>query len=325
LGQIPDHIKDALRKVENYQTIQLDNGICIDGKRTVYDRWEFIEPIIAGGLYVDVGSNFGGFTRYIAKKPGTVVVSFEANPWAAKIQKWTLEEEGLDNVILINGPLQTAFFLDWMRCVELIDGILFMSILHHFPVTHALSIWKAARNNIPNVFWELPNPSDGAACGRETFQKLTSVLEESSVRLGTTPSHTGPPRNVYLDQKWSFEFYGKNYLGCPTDKMSVKKVTYGTANKWSVEMIDRSLHVGVNLWNLLGHNIIYPSREKLADMGVAAYQKVIKNEPHVEDIRPWNLIFTPHGMKVIDYATIMNGQDDYTLEHLRQSILTGKY
>ena len=61
----------------------------------------------------------------------------------------------------------------------------------------------------------------------------------------------------------------------------------------------KKLKVGVNAWNLLHYNIVYPASEWWQRNSVDSYKKLLEKGHNVTDVRPWNLIITPSGLEVI--------------------------
>jgi len=313
---------ELLRQVENYQEIELPDGEILTGKRSVDDRYKMIKPHLRDGLYFDIGSNHGGFSRRIARDFNSVVVSFEANHISAEIQKTLLEMHGINNVILINSPFSLSTMRQILWPIELIDGFLFLNILHHFDPDQGIKILENSSSRIPDTFVELPNDFDVAACGHGSTIRLNDALSKLNFKeLGTSKSHTGKDRVLSLRSNEFIEGNAQSYWGSPREGEFKRNFVF-FSELWSINGLDYKPATGINLWNVLQMgNILHPSREVMSNMAKTAYEKAIETYPHVEDIRPWNLIFTPNGMEVIDFSDRMNGEDDYTLAKLQRSIL----
>lgn len=292
-------IVSLAEKFENiYQDIELDGEKIARGKRACRKRWDMIKPHLKNhDVIMDIGSALGYFTHKIAKElPDSLTVSFEADPKACEIQKKIYEHEGIYNLVLCQHKLKKSDLDKWINCVEMFDVILALSVLHHYPKNLVRSVLKNLCKLTPLLIGEVPHPSEEGAPGKASAEIVRKLIRHKVKWIGSTSSpHSSSTRGIWIKSCNPSRRELDGYFG----------VSHKNRNKYNLRHKDgewllnnKSIIHGVNVWNLLHFNVIWPPPSWWKTQARAAYDALIEKS----DVRPWNLIFTSTGLKAIDYA-----------------------
>lgn len=322
-----DELEPFLAEIpEVYQDIEINGEVLFKGVRDCVERWDMIKPFIKpNSVVLDLGSSFGYFARKIAKEiPGTLVLSFERDEKSALLQKKLLEQEKLTNVILLNHSLSSFDFARWLQVVEGIDCVLALSVLHGFGPREVSDILLYLSMLSPDLILEMPNENETKAAGHETVKALSPLDQTlkkyySEVeKLGEIKSHLQDTfRPVYRAAGNVQRYCLTSYFDCP--KVQTQHEIVFDDKKWQVDNKEEFIS-GINVWNLLHFNIIYPVSNWWYNEAKRAYKKVIDNVEKVSDVRPWNLLVTAKGLTAIDYKfPVPDGHPmAYTPDHLEK-------
>jgi len=204
---------DSLRELpELYQNIEVGGELLVRGVRNCESRYLLMKPFLHRGVWFDVGSNFGYFSRSICKDfPGSTVYSFESDSKILDVQRWLIKRENLvGEVVPMHLTLSVLNFGYYLTTYKP-DGILWLSVLQYFSVEDVGRFLEMPK--VGKMFVELPNPDErthyesGGVDPRKTIRELGDY--ESFLRsfgevslLGSTTGSLEPlPRNIYLVEK----------------------------------------------------------------------------------------------------------------------------
>jgi len=294
-------MEDLIQKLpEVYQDIIVGGQLVAKGKRDCKTRCDSILPLVKPhDVILDMGSAEGYFTKKIAMAyPDSLVVSFECNPPVAEVQRESLERDGVYNVVLCQHRLTLDDLRRWARAVECIDVVLALSILHHFPPEDVMEVCDILCSVASTVVTEVPGPHEHEACGGGA---KTVAYDHT---IGFTPlcdveSHLGDYiRSVRFSRGGVARIGLDAYMNVPHEggrKFRVRQDGVG----WLIGSDDwcRCAIQGVNLWNLLHFNIIWPPKKWFRHHVTAAYMGLVDKS----DVRLWNCLVTSSGIRAIDY------------------------
>ena len=282
---------------ETYQDASMDGETVASGKRECESRWNMIERFVAGNgkVILDIGSSLGYFPIRIAREnPGSIVVSFESDAAHCEVQRMICEKEGLFNMVICQHRLTRDDVERWSGCVECIDVALLMSVLHHYPADDVKAVFSAVSGMAAATITEIPHPEETRVCGMETLP-VVSAMEYGRL-IGETKSHLEDRmRPMFLHESKARRENLDAYIGVEHEgrhKFEVEK-----DGRWRIN--GGPVKPGLNVWNLLHFNIVWPPEDWFSSGAVAAYDKL----PYKSDVRPWNLLLTPGGLVAIDYET----------------------
>ena len=291
---------------EIYQDIELEGEVVWKGKRDCAGRWEVIKKHIKPGMVIlDLGSSTGYFAIKIAKEfPTCLVISMECMPAEATLQRELLNFEELHNVVLLEHRLTVEDLLEWIKCVESIDLLLAVSVLHHFPTESSLDVLGHLSRMIPEIIAEIPEVEEVDACGQGAMRHLApfkDVLEmhyPSVKSLGRFKSHLGEyERTVWKAKKIMSRGGLLAYWDSPN---TIKRHTISKiAGEWKVDDKEKFIP-GVNVWTLLRFNPIWPEPAWWQGESRVACKKAIESEKYISDLRPWNMLMTAKGLSFFD-------------------------
>jgi len=283
---------------EAYQDIELDDKIIVKGKRSCFDRWDSIAKYIhPSDIVLDVGSSLGYFAHRIAKEnPNSLVISFESDPIMCEIQASLYEAEGLYNVVICQHRLTLDDLKKWGRCVEMFDATLLLSVLHHFPPQEVREVWDIICSMSGGVFAEVPDEMETMACGGKAKQESRECIKDCN-KIGMSNSHLNNSRR-YLYLRSSHSPHNEN-LDAFIGVNHPDRHKFTTDYKWAWFLNDKNIIKGVNYHNLKQFNIVYPKRK----WWVAQAKKAYEGLQFKSDVRAWNLLVTPSGLRAIDFLT----------------------
>jgi SAM-dependent methyltransferase len=301
---------------ECYQDVYVGEELYQFGVRKCQPRWDAIKCLIPPrGVVLELGSAQGYFTREIALEyPDSLVVAFECDEASCNLQKAIFEAEGIYNVVLCQHRLTASNLAKWVDCVEGFDMVLALSVLHHFPPEDLCWLWRNLRGVAPDIIIEVTGEGEDEACGGEAKELARSLARFLDV-VTTSDSHLGDyGRKIYASVGKSGSIVRSAvdaYMGVPHEgntKFDLKWDGY-----WKLK--GKRMVPGVNVWNLLQFNPVWPEREWWQAQAIAAYRGL----SFKSDVRPWNLIVTSNGLRAIDYTTVFpkgdqaefKGHEDY--------------
>lgn len=283
---------------EVYQDVVVDGSTVAKGVRECDSRYNLIEPYLKDNeVVLDVGSSLGYFSTRIAREhPSSLVVSFESVAEHCEVQRQIAEKEGLFNLVVCHHRLSRECLRVWERCVECIDLVLLLSVLHHFPKEDVVPVFDMLGSMSAKIIAEFPNQREKKICGSETLEVLEDLMF-SGRTIGKTVSHLeNLRRRMMLYDTGGFVRNGLNaYIGANHDGRHLHESEPGLFG-WTVNGKPDAIQ-GINAWNLLHFNPVWPKPEWWASQAVSAYQKLEQKS----DVRPWNLLVTARGMTAIDY------------------------
>lgn len=319
-----------LEKDGVYQDIELNGKIIVKGLCPVgcEKRWQQIKPVLRGrNVILEVGSDTGFFTKRIAKEFSTsVILSFEKSE-KALIQKELLKAEGIKNVILFHQP----FWLNEMEMIaqscEAIDKIMFLSVFHHHIPQETLRMLDLISRNIPALITEHPvlNPVEGKEFPDRTDDfiqnQYSNLGKEISKRfeymqfLGQTTLQGTEDRKIYHSYNSHLvrpelpSVVSEERVTDPkllTNKLEHWYEHWTLHRKWEPTDIDysrppESWTPGFSAYDAMQFNCIYPEKDWWKEQSDLAYTDLIEQGANVTEIGPTNLIFTPWGLKVVDW------------------------
>ena len=307
-------MKDLIANLkEHYQDI-LYQGELYEGKRKCQDRWDIIKPHIRPhDVVLDIGSSTGYFAIQIARMfPDSLVVSFESSEEDCQVQKKILKDEGIYNVVLCQHRLCPEDLLKWSRHVEIFDVTLLLSVLHHLPEGKVEMGLEAIRDLSKVIICELPNDEEREACGQKALREASRLLGAIDGQwLGSTGSHLGYERNVEM-------FLGNNEKKNLDAYFGVDHIDRHKFNVESGKINDKFIIKGVNVWNLLHFNIIWPEPYWWITQAKSAYECL----DFKSDVRPWNLLRTANNLVAVDTQTKFpqGDQAEYKEDDIRKLI-----
>jgi hypothetical protein len=149
---------------------------------------------------------------------------------------------------------------------------------------------------------EVPAPGEAEACGGESKEIARKVVVGRGVFVGYTPSHLGE----YNRDTW-LHLSGNQPR---TDLDAWIGVSHPDRHKFTLERSNGGLFGdwvlngkytirGVNAWNLMQFNVVWPDAKWWRVQAYAAYSCL----DFKSDVRLWNLLVTSTGIKAIDYMT----------------------
>jgi hypothetical protein len=292
---------------EIYQDVVVAGKTVARGVRECESRYALIEPYLKDNqVILDVGSSLGYFSTRIAREhPSSLVVSFESVAAHCDIQRTIAEREGLTNLVICHHRLSRECLRVWERCVECIDLVLLLSVMHHFPKDDVVPVFDMLGGMSAGMIVEFPNQRERKICGSDTLDALEELML-SGTTIGKTSSHLeNLQRRMMLYNTGGFFREGLNaYIGSDHDGRNLHSSEPGLFG-WTVDGKPDAIQ-GINAWNLLHFNPVWPHPEWWVDQAIAAYRKLEKKS----DVRPWNLLVTSSGMQAIDYDEFPDGSPE---------------
>jgi len=296
-----------------------------------WKRWKQIRlDIPIQGVVCDLGSAEGYFTLKIAQtRPQVLVWSIEENPERAQIQKELLKLHKIKNVVLCNSRFNDIDLYLLSECVEGIDLFLILSVFHHqLPeisqrmVEHMAKIAPKIIVEFPKLFPMVNNdfPDLTQAILQNQYSNFDKILHKNYIYIEKIAEN-------FCGQEKEFEekrviYYGKNFnlkrefLGSYFSRYLMQrgqtiynKLAFGNRG-WVLKrkfepknlIYDRPIEKwisGLNLYNLLQFNLIYPEQEDLEKEIREKYMALLTHKP--TEIGLKNCLYTSHGVEPIDW------------------------
>ena len=145
--------------------------------RECLERWDlFKEYIPDQGVVFDLGSSAGFFgVKTIQEKARTRVLSMEASPDEASMQRLILASHQTDRICLINGMISGQMMKRWGEMGNALDLTLILSVIHWFdkPALVLQSLCRISKK----VIVEMLDKNDAGACGQAFIQEIDDPLE----------------------------------------------------------------------------------------------------------------------------------------------------
>ncbi len=309
MSEVKERILELLKQLEEiYQDVELNGEIIAKGKRDCEARWNLIKDhITRHETILDIGSSLGYFSKKIAQTyPDSLVISFESDPIMCQIQAEMFKAEGIYNVVVCNHRLGKEGIDKWVRCVEFFDTVLLLSVLHHLPANEVVSFYSGLTAMSDELLLELPNPKEAKACGQDTFPELEKIRDIEGIWLGDIPSHLEDlKREVVLHEGFPRRGNLNAFFGVSHPDRHKFEIKDGKLN-------GKNIIKGVNVWNLLHFNIVWPLPNWWITQAINAYGCL----DWKSDVRPWNLLRTATSLVAIDFITKFpeGDQAEYTDE-----------
>ena len=298
-------LKKLIKKLpELYQDIEIDGKLVAKGKRDCKKRWDLMKKHIGShDVVIDLGSAEGYFAHKIAREyPDSLVISFESDPVMCEIQKRIFQKEGIYNVVVCQHRLSHEDLEKWVGYVDCFDVILALSILHHYPAEDVEGVFDCLQKLSPMIIGEAPAEGELEACGGEAKEVVNKIIKQKVEILGEVPSHLGDyKRGVWIKRLWPS--IGQKIVREEAD--AYFGVSHGGRHKfeliWDGDWFlnGERIVAGVNVWNLLSFNIIWPDKKWWKAQVSGAYECL----EFKSDVRLWNLLMTSTGLKAFDYMT----------------------
>jgi len=300
-----DDIKQLVENEGGYQSIEVGNEIIHNGWRGCEERWDIIKPYVQKNTVVmDIGSHYGYFSKKISDTyEDCLVWSIEADERRAEIQRQMLEFNGSKNIVLTQHKLDVIDFLKLSRIAEGIDTILMLSVIHYFDDIPEI-IWLLSKI-APTLIIEVPVDGECEVAERENVDRLKDVEKylncfyKNVDIIGTTqpPVDDKVRRIIFRAENIVLNKDGVvGYIGGEIARSHNLKYN----STWKIDN-KRKWHVGLNVYNLLTRNVLYPTVEKLKQLTAETYFDTMKAKGVPTDISYRNAILTPFGINVIDY------------------------
>ena len=292
-----DKILELVKQLpEIYQDVELNGEIIAKGLRNCEERWNLIKDHInPHDVVLDLGSSLGYYSKKIAQRyPDSLVISFESDPIMCEIQAKMFQEEGIYNVVLCNYRLGKYDFVKWLSHVEIFDKVLALAVLHHYLKEDVSDIIEALLV-MGDLIIETPPIAEVEACGGDAKEAVSNKLSELEGEwLGDVRSHLGDyRREIHL-----YKYYERTrsnldaFFGVSHPDRHRFEIKEGKIN-------GKNIIKGINVWNLLHFNIVWPLPNWWKIQAKAAYECL----EFKSDVRPWNLLVTSTGLKAIDFTT----------------------
>jgi len=317
-----------------YQDVNIDSNILIHGVRdTCAKRWEMIKSHLRSkSVIVDVGSDLGYFAQRIARKfKDSLVLSFEQTPGSCEIQKEIFKQLKLYNVLVFCYRFWIETLQRLSQAVEMIDTILFFSVLYYYSEKEQRQVLKLCSAMIPEIIIEYVKQIGPGAWGGVAYLDFEKVLPDyySHVEI-IGISHDGPSEQRIIIKAWNDNFERESLDGAITGGVLEKvlapnhKVIYKNGN-WELQSktitaenvypkVHKNLVKGINCNNLLFFNPVWPVSEWFQDQGKKAYTDLMDKNIEITNIHIPNLIFASDGLKVIEFSNCSGNFDRPTAE-----------
>jgi glycosyltransferase involved in cell wall biosynthesis len=298
---------------EVYQSIYVRGELIAEGVRgNEFERLEVIKDYIKPNQTIlDIGSNIGFFTIHLAKLfPDNVFVSIENQYPYARLQQELIKLEGVTNIILINSTMSTEWLIEADRACTYFDVTLLLSVLHHIP--DAENFLNQLNRVSKSFIIELPHPDESKVCGKDIIRKQLTVEKIGQVKPtfikmpyeATTHCDANLKRSFYYAD--SPEYQRESiypYIGYPLAPRSYHLTSDSQGLMLHKAHLDRdiSLIPGVLFYDIaqIGKVIVPSYKTCLKD--IKSELEKLEQLDDIADLRPWNIIFTSHGLQFIDY------------------------
>ena len=307
-----DKILELLKQLpETYQDVELNGEFIAKGKRNCEQRWNLIkDQINPHDVVLDLGSSLGYYSKKIAQTyPDSLVISFESDPIMCQIQTEIFKEEGIYNVVVCNYRLGKDDLVKWLGHVEILDKVLALAVIHHYPKEDVAPMIESLLQ-LGDLIIETPGENEIEACGGDSKKEVLDKLDDYEGEwLGDVPSHLGDyTRDIAIYERTGDKRINLDaFFGVSHPDRHKFKVDIGQIN-------GKHIIKGINVWNLLHFNIVWPLPKWWKTQAKAAYECLELKS----DVKPWNLLVTSAGLKAIDHTDKFDPDDkaSYHLEDL---------
>ena len=287
-------MQDLIDKLpEIYEDVEYQ-GKTWKGLRDCEERWNLIKDHIKPhDVVLDLGSSLGYYSKKIAKEyPDSLVISFESDPVMCEIQKRLFEDEGIYNVVVCNYRLGVEDLVKWSQHVEIFDTVLALAVLHHFPSEDVPIVWEKLEYLSSKIIFELAD--ENIACGGYAKEKARqiSLTRPNVKRLGVSKSHLqNSEREMWVAKLDRYRPVLDAFFGVSHPDRHRFEIKDGQIN-------GKNIIKGVNVWNLLHFNIVWPKSNWWKVQARKAYESL----EWKSDVKPWNLLVSSTGLVAIDFT-----------------------
>ena len=314
------NLEESLKKYnrEIYSDVMVNGKVLVKGVRECGSRLDAIHSAIPeNAAILDVGCHLGYFTTQLAYRGrGRVVVGMEGNYQRARIAGEIAKANNLNNVIILNNLFTDKIALRWGNCCEAFHTILLLNVLHHCKKDQILNIVEGSRSLAPQIIIETPNVNETSACGTKEHREMIDTIEIEGYarkKIAETETHTlqkngnrdslKRPMYLYHNENWTKQVTRPHYCHNTPSKHN-HQISFSDGgfihrnNSWDT---------GVNLGTMVALNMVYPAKEGLFQL----IEKTLDthNGP-LYDINLWNMIFTPGGIRLIDFKNRLEEKSD---------------
>jgi 2-polyprenyl-3-methyl-5-hydroxy-6-metoxy-1,4-benzoquinol methylase len=305
------NLEESLKKYnrEIYNDVMVEGKVLIKGARECSSRLNVIKNAIPeNAAILDVGCHLGHFTIQLAyREQGRVVVGMEGNYQRARIAGEIAKVNKLENVIILNNLFTDKIALRWGRSCEAFNTILLLNVLHHCKRDQIINIVEGVKMLAPQIIIETPHVNESSACGTKEHREMIDGIQfgdYKKVKLTETETHT-LERNADNQQlkRPMYLFYGDSWC----KQITRPHYCHNTPSKHNhkIDFIKgRFVHrnqtwaTGVNLGTMVALNMVYPTKNTLFE----SIEKTLnEHEGPLYDVNLWNMIYTPTGIKLIDF------------------------
>lgn len=325
-----ERLRHLLSNHVPYQVVDLDGEVLHSGMRECRTRWEMIRRHIKhNAVIVDVGSDVGYFTVKMAEEfKDSLIISVEQAEHACQIQKELLKLKKLSNVVLCWHKMDPPTLKGLDASVEAIDTFLILAVFHHFPLDTIRKDLFYYSRIAPELIVEVPEftgDTSGVIPTHTQYSHFDRELKKYYQHVQVIGETMLSPRQKRVTYKaWNthllreklastFVFLTKE---CQEQYMNRRHKLEYVKGKWilndgktrfrvSLRVQEKAVFpwiTGFSAWTLLYWKPIYPEPEWWQRQAVEAYEKLLREDIAISDIRPFNLLVTPNGMAAIDYA-----------------------
>jgi hypothetical protein len=313
------NLKDKAHKEGQYQDIEVKGEKIVSGWRLCDDRWELIKPFITNKqLYMDIGSHYGYFGVKIAEEyPESLVWSIEPYKERYEIQKEVIKANELKNMVLTTKKINILELLKLKQSCEAIDMIICLSTLHYFPKDEQLYIIYLFSQIAHKLIIEYPSVKEKNCAEKqnvyseEDFGRIIGQNYSNNYPIGKIKSPNGSTERIiyFAENKNIKRKQVLNAIGL----LSNHKLNLEYNGHWNIGKGD--FEIGINNFDLLYHEVILPEKDLIFTEVARAYKKLI-DKVIPTDISIANSLYTPYGMKIIDYSEAFNADAlGCTFEH----------
>lgn len=279
---------------QQYQDIDFEGYQ--SGVRTCDTRYEMIKNYLPEGVVLDIGSAQGYFVKKFASED-RLMISLENKKQNIDLQKYLFKYD--KNIILLHKTFNYSHFELLNESVTPIDGILCLSILHHF--NRPDRVVRELSKLSPTVIVEIPHENEHNACGilsRSIInENLLETYFDTIKKIGEAPSHvnSGIKRSIYLCTSKIHKTNLKSYFS--NKELARKNHVLRFNKKWLLN--GEEIKSGVNFHDLTKLGLVEQRVGMYKEQAIRVYQDL--GDIKIFDMRLWNLVIGPSGMFAVDY------------------------
>ena len=159
----------------------------------------------------------------------------------------------------------------------------------------------------PQIILETPHINEASACGTKAHREMIDSIEierYDKEKIAETKTHTQGKNNhieplkrpmyLFCNSKWSKRITRPHYCHNTPSKHNHK--IHLSEGKFVHR--NRNWYTGVNLGTMVALNMVYPTKDNIFE----TIEKTLnEHEGPLYDVNLWNMIYTPAGIKLIDF------------------------